>query len=143
MEEREGKIKPALPSNPFFQYRVDFSTVETSYSPQLRTVAVTSLTPGQVSLVQQEVLVCGDGVCDADETNSCPSDCGVCGDEVCDSSLGESSDTCSLDCSLCGDFICASGEDQDNCPLDCGGLFCGDGICDGSESADCSDCELQ
>ncbi|OIO51398.1 hypothetical protein COY93_02960 [Candidatus Uhrbacteria bacterium CG_4_10_14_0_8_um_filter_58_22] len=94
--------------------------------------------------------VCGDGVCNSDETcATCVEDCGCMGDhEVCtdgecvvepwcgdgDCTDGETCDTCVADCGVCpfcGDGTCNGDEDCDDCPMDCGGCTadCGDGLC--------------
>jgi len=69
--------------------------------------------------------VCGDGTCDAGETNAnCPADCpssgSVCGDGTCEA---DECDTCPDDCSFnecCGDDNCNHGEDCSTCEVDCG-----------------------
>lgn len=64
--------------------------------------------------------VCGNGICDANESDSsCPSDCSFCGDGVCNG--WENSATCSADCgSYCGDGFCTGGETIGSCLVDCG-----------------------
>lgn len=68
-------------------------------------------------------VVCGNGACEAGETNaSCPADCmvagPVCGNGACEA--GETSASCAADCApagpVCGDGVCAAGE---SCPADC------------------------
>jgi len=70
--------------------------------------------------------VCGDGVCDNDETiDNCPEDCEktgpspYCGDGVCDENNGEQSINCQEDCSVCGDGFCSKTETPENCWDDC------------------------
>jgi len=70
------------------------------------------------------VSVCGDGICDADETpQTCAFDCEICVvDGVCDGEWGEDRVTCPDDCPLCNDDgVCEflEGEDGLNCPGDC------------------------
>lgn len=67
---------------------------------------------------------CGNGTCDANETNAtCPSDCPaaakVCGDLTC--AAGETSAICPIDCppSGCTDGFCSSSETKTSCPQDC------------------------
>jgi|GEM_PF-1335884 len=104
-----------------------------------------------------EAGVCGNGLCDAGETEAtcledctevcgnnqcngletfltCAIDCDpVCGDGTCEGN--EDSITCSFDClATCNDGLCNPPESRSNCPRDCGS--CGDGLCqDGFESA--------
>lgn len=84
--------------------------------------------------------VCGDAVCDADETPaSCPADCpDACGDALCTGS--EDPANCAADCpDVCGDALCTGSEGTTTCPEDCG-TACGDGICNGSETQEsCAD----
>jgi len=68
--------------------------------------------------------VCGNGNCEAGETNTnCPDDCPsgpVCGDGTCDA--GETNANCPDDCPsgpVCGDGTCDAGETNTNCPADC------------------------
>jgi hypothetical protein len=95
--------------------------------------------------------VCGDGVCSADEGEtcvSCPSECGACppgcGDIACDP--GETCVSCPADCGGCppgcGDGACDAAESCLACPIDCGACApgCGDGTCDAGET--CGDCAL-
>lgn len=77
--------------------------------------------------------VCGDGVCDEDETvDSCPADCeettdAECGNGVCED--GESVANCSEDCKptapvvRCGDGVCEEDETADNCAIDCDAAY--------------------
>jgi len=109
---------------------------------------------------------CGDGTCDATETNStCPGDCpatAVCGDgnldagEVCDDNNTVDGDGCSADClsdETCGNNVtdttvgevCDDGNttDGDGCSADCSSdETCGNGTCDTNEdNATCpTDC---
>src|SRR5690349_5995009 len=52
--------------------------------------------------------VCGNGVCDPDESSAvCPADCPVgprCGNGRCEA--GETTSNCRSDCGRCGDRIC-------------------------------------
>ncbi|MCY1042893.1 hypothetical protein OV208_16355 [Corallococcus sp. bb12-1] len=62
--------------------------------------------------------VCGNGICDGDETMYSCMDCAVCGDGCC--AGGERSWNCSQDCgSVCGDGFCTSGETAASCRSDC------------------------
>jgi len=88
---------------------------------------------------------CGDGTCDAGETNAnCPADCptgSVCGDGTCDA--GETNANCPADCPVtgpvCDDGICDVGE-CDSCPADCAlADCCPDGACNNDET--CETCE--
>ena len=86
--------------------------------------------------------VCGDKVCDGDETvTNCPKDCAKCGDNICSST--ETVSSCPKDCAKCGDNICSSTETVTNCPKDC--AKCGDNICSSTETLascpeDCGKC---
>jgi len=72
---------------------------------------------------------CGDGKCEAPETEStCAADCkpaAKCGDGTCQASAGETKENCSKDCgepeAVCGDGKCeeSKGESYDNCSDDC------------------------
>lgn len=101
--------------------------------------------------------VCGNGLCEAGESDGCPQDCSAeCGDGVCNT-LYESATKCAKDCAAkcgdgtcsppdeslqtcpqdcktdCGNGVCEAAESRQTCPSDCG--ICGDGICqDGYES---------
>lgn len=93
--------------------------------------------------------VCGDAVCDGDETSaSCPNDCGEaprCGDGVCNGT--ETRPSCPGDCGapapVCGNGTCETGEDATTCAADCddggggggGGAVCGNGTCEAGEDA--------
>ncbi len=64
--------------------------------------------------------ICGDGICNGNETfRSCPQDC-HCGNGICESQRGETALNCPQDCH-CGNKICEPnlGEDYYNCPQDC------------------------
>jgi MYXO-CTERM domain-containing protein len=85
--------------------------------------------------------VCGDGACDAGETQtSCPADCGgvgpICGDGTC--GPGETATSCPADCGtvgpdpVCGDGSCNGSETAASCPADCGG---GAAACEGGITA--------
>jgi hypothetical protein len=75
---------------------------------------------------------CGNGTCDAGETNAtCPEDC-TCGNGVCDWERGETANKCPSDC-WCGDGVCDSTESLQTCAVDCS--WCGDRICSGNENA--------
>ncbi|HIP50263.1 MAG TPA: hypothetical protein EYG99_02315, partial [Candidatus Pacebacteria bacterium] len=66
--------------------------------------------------------VCGNGICENDETIlSCSVDCNPCGDGECDAEIGETPVTCSFDCfgAVCGDGTCDDGESIETCPNDC------------------------
>ncbi len=72
---------------------------------------------------------CGDGVCDAGETEAnCPADCtggSFCGDGTCDANEDEVS--CAADCyvaSVCDDGVCDADEDPVGCPQDCAYIVC-------------------
>ena len=79
--------------------------------------------------------VCGNGVCEAGENNTCPNDCGgggaICGNGICEA--GEAA-TCPSDCGgggdpVCGNGVCEAGETT-SCPADCaGGGGCGGKEC--------------
>lgn len=90
----------------------------------------------QESCPQDCVEVCGNGVCGPGESFlNCPADCAPrCGDGHCNSPV-ENATNCPEDClATCGNGVCDPLETRTNCPADCG--FCGDGICqDGYESA--------
>ncbi len=61
--------------------------------------------------------VCGNDLCEAGESETCPDDCvTTCGNEICEQ--GERN-SCPQDCTVCGDRICGDGELQ-SCPQDCG-----------------------
>lgn len=111
------------------------------------------INPGAtVGLCAKCVSQCGDGACEADETNqTCPSDCHVCatgnscfrdmvqecysqgytnyieqgGDKTCKPASGAFG-RCGRCLARCGDNACTPGESQQICPGDC---FCGDGVC--------------
>lgn len=77
-------------------------------------------------------VVCGDDVCDLEETcDTCPGDCSctgpACGDGSCDVAT-EDCDTCAADCGpcpVCGDDVCEDpAEDCDTCFQDCGVCAC-------------------
>lgn len=76
-----------------------------------------------------EGLVCGNGLCQ-------PS--GVCGNSVCE---GDESETCPEDCdaATCGNDVCEAGEPE-GCPQDCAELVCvpGERICNGPQLTVCS-----
>ena len=62
--------------------------------------------------------VCGDKICDGDETvTNCPKDCAKCGDDICSST--ETLTTCPEDCGKCGDDQCTGTETASTCPADC------------------------
>lgn len=96
--------------------------------------------------------VCGDGLCQAPETNgTCPADCPaapVCGDGLCQAP--EDNASCPADCPpapVCGDGICEAPEDNASCSADCPAAppdVCGNGICDPTEdNASCPvDCPV-
>ncbi|MGB1698926.1 MAG: hypothetical protein ACPHRO_03155, partial [Nannocystaceae bacterium] len=95
---------------------------------------------------------CGDGVCDASESTTCPFDCAPvnqsCGDTLC--LPPETSTSCAQDCpggltgSVCGDGTCdASVENELSCAPDCWSNFanvvaCAETNCQGLLDA-CSD----
>ncbi len=93
--------------------------------------------------------LCGDGVCDPDESvYLCFKDCQqqeseICvANGICESDYGETSANCPVDCS-CGDGICDDSE-VNICSLDCGSTsasiaICGNSIREGSEECDGSD----
>ncbi|MBN2725362.1 MAG: hypothetical protein JXR95_14960 [Deltaproteobacteria bacterium] len=97
-----------------------------------------------LGLVCLQPAICGDGVCNGDETlESCSLDCtGDCGNGTCDET--ENYDTCPADCTsaVCGNGYCESTEDADSCSDDCGAI-CGNGSCEMSENwTNCpADCE--
>jgi len=69
--------------------------------------------------------VCGDGVCNGNETyGNCKKDC-TCGNGICDGKAkGEDCSTCPKDCATvyqftCGDGVCNVGETCLTCPQDC------------------------
>ncbi len=84
--------------------------------------------------------VCGDGVCDnsVEDDVTCPLDCqakgsvgGVCGDRICE---GNEPQTCPSDCGgaagFCGDNFCdLAFENPDICTQDCGFGSCAQGEC--------------
>ena len=89
------------------------------------------------------IVACGDSVCDSslgENNGNCPSDCApppsVCGDGVCEND--ESNINCPYDCSYCGDGTCGyyNGvlENIVSCPVDCS--VCGDGLITGNEQCD-------
>jgi V8-like Glu-specific endopeptidase len=85
---------------------------------------------------------CGNGTCDAGETNAnCPADCKpVCGNSVCET--GENNLTCPADCQpVCGNGVCETGETNATCAKDCKAV-CGNGTCEtGETNATCAaDC---
>ncbi len=81
--------------------------------------------------------VCGDAICEGDETcATCPDDCGVCPEVP-----------------VCGDGVCSGDETCETCPGDCGECpseaepVCGDGSCNGDETCttcpgDCGECPI-
>lgn len=72
-----------------------------------------------VFLVASVSAECGDGICDANETEmTCPEDCDA------------------GDGSVCGDGACSGLENEASCPEDCSAGGCGDGICDPDETAE-------
>ena len=100
---------------------------------------------------------CGDGTCNgAEDTCSCPGDCGEpptsetsCSDGIdndCDGDIDCNDADCTgtVDCPCDYDGTCEFGEDCDNCPSDCisgsGGAVCGNGICESGDGEDCSSC---
>ena len=91
---------------------------------------------GEVGAGGGSLVVCGDDVCDLEETcDTCPGDCAcggvVCGDVACEEPT-ESCSTCPEDCGTCpdpgpacGDGTCAGpSETCDTCPEDCGMCMC-------------------
>jgi len=108
--------------------------------------------------------ICGDGICDEDETKSnCCIDCGCpsgyeCRDNVCVTTTTILPTTSTIfQPSECGNNICDEGENCYNCPKDCKceiGEYCseeeekcvlpecGNGICESFESLEncCDDC---
>lgn len=75
--------------------------------------------------------VCGDGVCEGDESPiTCSEDCGTCGNGICDPL--EQAATCPQDCTGCGNGVCDGGETPSTCPADC---TCGNGVCDAAENS--------
>ncbi len=65
----------------------------------------------------REPNVCGNGLCEAGESEGCPADCAaVCGNRVCENNEAT---TCPADCTVCGDATCGAGEIE-SCPQDCG-----------------------
>ncbi|MFH0818232.1 MAG: dockerin type I repeat-containing protein [Candidatus Micrarchaeota archaeon] len=109
-------------------------------------VFVFALLALSISVFAGTLSVCGDQICQLDETCiSCSQDCGTCidqsfncGNQIC--SLSENCTSCSLDCGTCptinggtcGDQICTLTENCTSCSLDCGtcgASYCGDNIC--------------
>jgi MYXO-CTERM domain-containing protein len=91
---------------------------------------------------------CGDDICQRPNENeeNCPEDClpdptdgGVCGNGVCDSN--ETPQTCPEDCGVCGDGICSPGE-EDSCPQDCSGVSASDGQCPDTAGGVDGQCQL-
>ncbi|MCY1021298.1 S1 family peptidase [Pyxidicoccus sp. MSG2] len=83
--------------------------------------------------------VCGDGTCHPGENNlNCASDCQpVCGNWLCETN---ESSTCTIDCPVCGDGTCSDLE-YGMCEADCG--YCGNGLCDPGEEYSCGgDCGM-
>lgn len=99
--------------------------------------------------------VCGDGICEGENANSCPQDCNYyCGDGGCNVDYGEynyytlqkgrlmpnlTTDretywSCPKDCGYCGNGKCDSGKNAGNCPADCSNTFCGNGKCEPGET---------
>ncbi len=89
--------------------------------------------------------VCGDGLCESDETSSCPYDCyePVCGNEVCEAN---ETWTCPDDCitPVCGNHECEPPtENMQNCREDCL-ENCTDGIENDLDTlADCNDLDCK
>jgi hypothetical protein len=105
----------------------------------------------RISDQNDEETLCGDGICEGDEPQTCPVDCdtnAVCGNGVCED--GEDVQSCPQDCDelpVCGNGVCevSKGEDPQNCPQDCDtNAICGNGVCEDGEDAesclqDCGD----
>ena len=110
----------------------------------------------EVEAPNQEFDVCGDTLCNGEETcNTCEQDCGrcasVCGDGICSTDEFQSG-SCIIDCgeppAYCGDETCDPGESCVTCIADCGHCppECGDGECNGDETCDsckvdCGECK--
>ena len=83
-----------------------------------------------------DCIQCGDGVCNGNETfENCPGDC-TCGNVICEA--GESG-SCPGDC--CGDGFCGDGENPFNCSQDCQCLPSG-AACS-SDSDCCNGCQTK
>lgn len=132
--------------------------VETETSPELpsdeNVLGNDLAVEPEIEVQNQQFDVCGDLVCNGEETcNTCELDCGrcapVCGDGNC---LGETCVDCPLDCGecppYCGDGKCHyETETCVNCSGDCGECpaYCGDKSCNGDETCetcpgDCGEC---
>jgi hypothetical protein len=102
---------------------------------------------------------CGNGLCEDNEIDTCPEDCGqplrksVCGNGVCEEDeLGSCTDDCGQPpkekASVCGNGICEADE-LGSCAEDCGKpkqeeeqekqTSCGNGICEGNEIGVCKE----
>ena len=77
--------------------------------------------------------VCGDGACTREESSiTCAEDCiPVCSDEVCDASAGETCGTCEDDCGVCEEDLCADVTCEDD------GNACTTNTCD-SATGECA-----
>ncbi len=103
---------------------------------------------GEVGCGKPQTSVCGNLVCEAGESATCPQDCGggkpICGNGVCEQ--GEQDGACPEDCGsvkpVCGDGVCSGGENPFSCPNDCTpNPTCGDGVCSEGEQFSCpEDC---
>lgn len=83
-------------------------------------------TGGIYSSLSAVATACGDGTCDAGDSEdnvNCPADCAICGDGICAEPF-ENRAGCVEDCHFCGDGFCdnattLSPESFANCPVDC------------------------
>jgi len=83
---------------------------------------VKSIGPIPIKCFDLKVPVCGNGVCEGDETVNCPRDCGDETELIC-----VENGKCEIDLM---DKGYDDNEDSNNCPYDC---WCGDDICDDYE----------
>lgn len=123
--DRVAIDKESVDVSSYFVFTRTYDETVEYFSPRFITIASKNITVLAIDIPS----VCGDNVCEGDETPvTCPVDCEtvtppVCGNNVCET--GETVLNCPVDCEIivppvCGDNVCEEGETVLNCPVDCG-----------------------